>query len=369
MIKRVYANNFKSLVNTEADFDSLTLLLGKNGSGKSAMVEMIYRVAELLEKQPKLFSVFEKRSLTEWVGSETQSFEIDVVGNGGLYTYKLKIEHEKNGADARIKRERLEYDEKPLFNFEMGEVQLYRDDHSEGPSFTLDWSSSGLASVLEGRDNRKLVWFRNYMKRVILAKQFPARIRGSSETEILRPHPWMQNFVAWYRGMAQGDFETTKSLFDDLSTVIDGFQSANLAVDGGQKRALEVLIKASDSNEPVKLRFDQLSDGERALFVLYALLRFQGSRGGSLVLDEPANYVGLKELRPFLQDVEDQVIETNQFQVILISHHPKIIDFLGSSHGRVFRRDSGGPTRVDKFEGTSEEPFTVSELVEHGELE
>lgn len=95
MIKRFYIDNYKSLVNFELPLQELTLLLGANGAGKTAVLDVVFALRQLLSGQAKV--------------------------TGG----------------------------RPLFCFEMGDVQLYRDDHSPGPSFGADWTESAIARVPE----------------------------------------------------------------------------------------------------------------------------------------------------------------------------------------------------------------------------
>ena len=86
--------------------------------------------------------------------------------------------------------------------------------------------------------------------------------------------------------------------------------------------------------------FDQLSDGRRALIVLYSLLFATVPDPGSsdpssnaprtLFFDEPDNYVTLPELQPWRAELEDGAGDTLR-QVVLISHHPEAIDFLADN--------------------------------------
>ena len=41
MIRRLYVDNYKCFVNFEVRLDPLTLLLGRNGAGKTAILEEI----------------------------------------------------------------------------------------------------------------------------------------------------------------------------------------------------------------------------------------------------------------------------------------------------------------------------------------
>ncbi|WP_155244442.1 AAA family ATPase [Butyrivibrio fibrisolvens] len=47
MIDYVYANNYKSFVNFRMDFNNLNLILGKNSSGKSNVVDLIFSLLSL----------------------------------------------------------------------------------------------------------------------------------------------------------------------------------------------------------------------------------------------------------------------------------------------------------------------------------
>ena len=76
-------------------------------------------------------------------------------------------------------------------------------------------------------------------------------------------------------------------------------------------------------------RFDQLSDGQRALITLHLLL-FADDAERTLFLDEPDNYITLPELQPWLAELEDSCGDTLP-QTILISHHPEAIDFLSDN--------------------------------------
>ncbi|MBU0989810.1 MAG: ATP-binding protein, partial [Proteobacteria bacterium] len=48
MLKRLYANNYRCLVNFEIDLDRLTLLVGPNGGGKSTLFDLLYGVRRLI---------------------------------------------------------------------------------------------------------------------------------------------------------------------------------------------------------------------------------------------------------------------------------------------------------------------------------
>ena len=96
--------------------------------------------------------------------------------------------------------------------------------------------------------------------------------------------------------------------------------------EGSNYRELQAEFFSGGGRKNSIYRFDQLSDGQRALIVLYFLL-FADDTERTLFLDEPDNYITLPELQPWLAELEDGCGD-NLPQTILISHHPEAIDFL-----------------------------------------
>ncbi len=47
MFKRIYCNNHRSLVNFEIELDELTLILGRNGSGKTSVLDAAFALCRL----------------------------------------------------------------------------------------------------------------------------------------------------------------------------------------------------------------------------------------------------------------------------------------------------------------------------------
>jgi predicted ATPase len=151
-----------------------------------------------------------------------------------------------------------------------------------------------------------------------------------------------RNFSSWYRYLAQAHPEVTSAALHALRDVIPGIQHLRFETMGESKR-LEVSFEHIDRPLP----FSQLSDGQRALIALYSLLHSIPSLGYSLFIDEPDNYVCLREIQPWLLKLEDLCTEQDR-QAILISHHPEIINPLARDHGIWLSRPNNGPVRARK---------------------
>ncbi|HAX75624.1 MAG TPA: ATPase, partial [Cyanobacteria bacterium UBA11372] len=58
MLKRVYIDNFRCLVNFELDVDAINLFLGYNGSGKSTVFEALHKIQAFVSGDSKVEGIF-----------------------------------------------------------------------------------------------------------------------------------------------------------------------------------------------------------------------------------------------------------------------------------------------------------------------
>jgi predicted ATPase len=177
------------------------------------------------------------------------------------------------------------------------------------------------------------------------------------------------NFAAWYRNLLLEHPERQFELFRSLRDVIDKFQSLRLVDIGDNTRIVKAVFKANSRAEGAPQEFEcsltELSEGQRVLLVLYTLLYCELKRGGILCIDEPDNFVALREIQPWLLELVDRA-DDNDSQVLLISHHPELINYLAAEHGVIFERLDGGPVRVRPFEVDAESGLSAAETVALG---
>lgn len=366
MFKRVYANNFKSLVNFDLPLQELTLLLGRNGAGKTSVLDIFFAMQQLLSGVAKVSdpAVFPPRTLTRWQSSDVQTFEVDIELGGDLYKYRIEIEHDRNSNRARISLEQLTLDDGPLFVCEKGEVQLYRDDHSRGPSFGVDWSESALARVAPRDDNQRLTRFLEFFRGVLVCGIYPVSFKTESTTEDRLLQRDAGNFAGWYRNVLLERQDLVPEFVAAMEEVIDGFRGIRLERVGLDTRALMVMFDGRERR--FELRLDEVADGERALIALYALTRLTAGQGYTMFLDEPDNYVALTEIQPWLVELSDSCGSAVS-QAVICSHHPELIDYLGADCGVLLKSESSGNTKVERLENLQfQDGLKLSEAIARG---
>ena len=369
MFKRIYIDNYKCLVNFDLRLQDLTLLLGQNGTGKTSVLDVVYALRRLLEGSARVTDrdVFPPSSLTRWQKRDVQSFRLDVELEGDVFGYRLDVEHDRLGRRARIIRETLSKSGGLLFSFAEGDVQLYRDDHTEGPTFKSDWRESALARVAPVEHNVALTRFLDFMRGVLVCRIDPPALasEAAGEDPILARDA--RNFVDWYRHVLQERPHLYQEYVEVLGGALGGLRSLDLGKAGVDTRALTAVF--GDADEAHEYGFRELSEGQRALVVLYAITCL-AMEGTALFIDEPVNYVGLREIQPWLISLADACGDSLP-QAVLCSHHPEVIDYLGGERGVLLWRDGLSPTRLESvaeaLESTNRDtPLRLSQLMARG---
>ena len=370
MLKRLYIDNYKCYSNFELTFNALNLLMGPNGVGKSTIFEVLYKIRAFVSEGVKVTALFDAGDRTRWQISNTQKFEIELEGNGGIYKYEFALDDQPRSNNLRVQYEKLWFNAQPLLNVSLNteqlyEAQLYRDNHSAGPLFPFDWSQSAISSIPSRHDNTKLTWFRERMEEMIIVSLGVTMMESESSQEVQYPDHAMQNFVSWFRYLYQ-DQGLALEIARELQEVFSGFKNFKLDKAGEHHRVLKLsFLHEGDQRKSVEYRFDELSDGQRALVALYTLLYYAKSGAYTLCIDEPENFLALQEIQPWLIQLYDSCNEGG-LQALLISHHPELIDYLASSQGIWFERENNGLVRAKPITESGENGLSISELVARG---
>ncbi|MEH1782612.1 MAG: ATP-binding protein [Nostoc sp.] len=372
MLKRIYIDNFRGLVNFEMNFDSINLFIGGNGTGKSTVFEVLRKIQTFVSGSKNLEEIFEYTDCTRWQTLPIQRFELEITGNGGHYKYEFAIKH--NQDKNHVEYERLWFNNQILLKFEGDEVQLFREDTSEVTKILFSLQLSKLSSLLilfSGETNgTKLAWFSKRMQRFIIVQIVPSLMVDGSGKEEISLDFRMENFVSWYRYISQ-DQGKISELMNILKNVLDGFVSFKFEQFSEKYRTLKLrFITGEDRRNIIDYRFSELSDGQKVLIALYTLLYCTQSEDYTLCIDEPENFLALPEIQPWVIQLYDFCID-GKIQALLISHHPVLINYLlASPIGYWFERQSNAPARVKPISNQEAENsgLPISELIARGWL-
>ncbi len=362
MIQRLYVDNFRTLVNFEWKPGKLALLLGSNGSGKTSVLETLWLLRSLVVNQEEVRRCFPSTSRPRWEGRLELTIELDVQVAQQEFEYRLVIQHSKDEPQkTRVKRETLRSADKVLMNFDLGELHLFGDDGSPGPTVTADWTRSGLGGIAPGRDNKRLTMFKQWLVGGLwFVRPDPRAMSGRTDQEAESLEPDLSNFASWLPRWMAEDFSGAMAATEALRKALDGYQVLQVSRTAPK---LEARFRSSDGRD-YDVDFSELSDGQRQLCALYFLRHAIVQPGRLVMFDEPDNYVALREIQPWLADAVEAALSAQGPQLFFVSHHPEILNQLAPEYGTLFFRDEGGPTRIRPFTGDA--TLSPAEVVARG---
>ncbi|MGA9966831.1 MAG: AAA family ATPase [Terriglobales bacterium] len=364
MLSRIYIDNFRCFVNFEYRPKSRQLILGRNGSGKSSLLAALLLVRQFVTRGDKMDDFFVLNQRTRWMSQPQQTWELEVTIDDATYAYRLIVDSVGEPPKARVAAETVHLDRKPVFEFLKGEVHLYNDRFEKKVTFPFDPHRSALATITERKDNTKLTRFKRWIGELFCFQINPFVMTARADGEDLYPNVNLSNFPAWYRHLVQSYRKEDSKLLDSLRGALDDFGFLEFK-NAGENVSLLFAEFAKAENQSLNFGFHELSEGQRCLICLYAILHFVVVRGGTVVIDEPDNFISLRELQPWLSAVSDAV-EGGHGQIIIISHHPEFINQWAPQYGVQFVRDGNGPVRIEEFQGEPDSRLSPADLIARG---
>ena len=249
-----------------------------------------------------------------------------------------------------------------LFEFSAGEARLYGANGEVTARYPADGSRSPLGAVPHEDHDLVAGFVDDLTLDCYLLAPLPPGFESEADDATAGLRRDGRDFVAWYR-QRSGDSVRVGELNRMLAQVLDGFIGLRLIDSGRKTKLLQAVFASRDASGRLSAEttydLDELSDGQRALIALYALLAFGAADRGTLCIDEPTNFVSLAEIEPWLRELEDRV-ERGDGQAFLISHNPEVINRLWQGHGVIFERDWNGPVRVRAMdESTGLQPAEI----------
>lgn len=369
MLDHLYANNYKSFVNFKVEFSSLNLMLGKNGSGKSNVFRLIFGLLEIIRGSNKALEThFSPLTLTRWTKSRIQTFELKLSDSEHSYFYSIEIEQNTDEFKSSIISEKIVCDNSILYQMDEIKAVLY-DDNSNGTLVLTDNNVSGVSFAPSDSKHSLLNKFKAAVYSVILCSSDPKAMVGIVEKEELGARVNFSNIASIYAGLVQTDTDIYGDLINVMREINPSLRKLRIAMNSYGRR-----LKVDYEHNDVTCSYDleELSDGEKMIFALYLLIYGYIKSGYTVLLDEPDNFLSLREILPWCNELQDAIAESSSGQCIMISHHPEIIDLFAAANGIWMNRiKSGESVIVDDLQKDREnrDLLKYSELISRGMLD
>jgi len=360
MLTRIYIDNFRCFVNFEYKPKSKQLLLGSNGSGKSSLLTAIRYLKQFVKGGANEFT---QSTRTRWQDRPLQVLEIDALLNDQEYEYRVEIRFEPETKELSVSQERLKVSGTLVFE-RVGDRVNSPLNGAQANSAKLDNTLSALPRFQSS--NLQVGRFIEWMGSLHCFRidEYPNAMHDQADREEREPDHELENLAGWYRFEKHEHSDENERFLSSMKEVLPGFQTLRFSPDedGVQRLRCDFV---GPLRERTSYTISELSEGQRCLLALYMILHFLIARGHTVFIDEPDNFIALREIQPWLLAAE-AAVDDYDGQLLLISHHPELLDQWASTYGvRLFREDNGH-VRTEKFKPDPAGNLHPSEMIARG---
>lgn len=358
MLYRLYAHNFRCLENFELAVDKTpsALLIGKNGTGKSTVGEVLKRFQQIGRGINRVGDLVKTSDFSYGRTNLPIRLELEAMLHDKSYRYSLAVELPEKFRQPRIAEERLSVEEQPLYVRQEAQVTLFDTSHNREARFRLDCNLVALPVIQEQSPTDPLRIFKDWLASLIVLQPIPAHMTGDSSNDTLAPHGDGANIGEWFSGLL-GRYPAAYTDIDRyLRTVMPDIKDFQNEIIGRNARRMRVNFEKDGACFGVD--FNDLSDGEKCFF-LCAIVISSNRRYGpiSCYWDEPDNHLSLSEIGHFILSLRRSFQHGGQ--ILMTSHNEEVVRRFADENTFVLgRRSHLEPTLVRR----------LKEIPVHGDL-
>lgn len=393
-LDRLFIPNYRNLRSFGIDFDEsqpTTVLLGRNGTGKSNLIEVIveiFRELELAEIPSFTYTmdyVCRDRTVHIDADPERRTKKLAITVNGKAITQKAFQENLDaylpnyvfayySGWSSRLERHfdrptrrhydrilknqdgdlplrrlffcRKEYSQLVLLAFFLTQSDTARDllrkylgiARFESALFVLKtpwWRGSGAPTKIMQAEGDPRFWyargaFKGFLDRLWRRALAPIRNQEAIERDVRRQGESTERLYLFIKNEAE--LLALKEEEEDPKTLFGYMESLFLCdlID-----EVRVTVERTDGN---RVKFVQMSEGEQQLLTVLGLLLFTQNDESLYLLDEPDTHLNPVWTYDFLKLLQDN-IRAEKGQLIVATHNPLMIGSLRKNQVRVFSRN------------------------------
>jgi len=328
MLKKLTIKNYRRFSDVTIDFDDAVLIAGKNGTGKSSFVELIYKIKQFIinnGQEGHVESLVSWSDLPRWdvaeFGRVETSFALVWECGDGVFEWELTTQYNLRDLKCRVILERLRHrtnnSSAILYTFDIRreDALAYTDDRKEKP-YPVDWGHSNLG--LASRVNSKTHLFLIEINDKLFAQSLAPEIM-KDEDRYFDFHG--NHFSKWFSEKLRQHIEATNSALQ----LYKGFMPNCVHTSISPKSGEIIINERKGANATFELRFSELSSGQKKLCIYYVLFK-TAPAGATLIFDEFENHLSPVELIPLYQLIQEEQ-ESKGLQIVIVSHNSKTLNW------------------------------------------
>lgn len=332
MITEIYIDNYRRFTNERIEFDNTALIAGKNGTGKTTLLELMYKLKRFLTNDGSVAHIqnfISVEDLPRWLKKEYGVAETIVKlkckTEDIVFHYEICVQHTLHRSSCRVISEKLLANEKDLYKFNLDlkdtehSLAVVNTDDDNSREYMIDWNYSGLR--IASRINSKMRKFLTFIDKNVY-------IFGI-ERDWNCGENWLDisngSFSNWYAKMLTRDIEKAADVLKSYKDFLPNCKRTFI----NEKTNEFTIEEIGGENGNFEIKFSELSSGQKKLCLYYAIFKML-PKNSTLFFDEFENHLSQSELQP-LYDLAKDMQDENDLQIILISHNHKTLNWYHDS--------------------------------------
>jgi predicted ATPase len=345
---------------------SSALLIGKNGAGKTTVGFALEILQKIARGANRVGELIKPKDIARGRADAPIRFEIEVELEGKLYGYFIAFEYPEGFRELRVFEEKLTVGGTIVYNRESDKVHLTKGQQQKEANFFIDWHLIALPIIQQQAANDPVVFFRQWLSRMLILRPLPSSILGHSQEQTLQPDARVTDIGAWFGGLMAHAPSAYGRVYEYVKQVMPDLDDITNPLVGTESRSL--FLQFSNEQGTMKLPFEDLSDGEKC-FIIAALVLAANKAYGPIFCfwDEPDNYLAPSEVGHFILALRRAFQSGGQF--IATSHNTEAIRRFSDENTLILHRKSHlEPTMVRTLDNVQHVGDTISALV-RGDLD
>jgi ABC-type cobalamin/Fe3+-siderophores transport system ATPase subunit len=369
MLQRLYIHNFKTFQNFELKPEGKhsSLLLGKNGAGKSSVAKALHVLQSIGRGVNRIGHLVSPRHYFLSQTDVPMRFELEVLIEGQRFHYSLALELPAKFKELRVLEERLECDGRPVYVREQAQVSLLKTpDVAGGARFMVDWHLVALPLIQVQSESDPVHRLKTWLAQMVVIAPVPQLMGSESSEESVWPAANASNAVDWLAGLL-GQYPAAYTTLDvylkEVMPDLLDFKYENLG-----KESKRLVIQFKGEAGIFSVNFDELSDGEKCLFLCAIIVAANRAYGPLFCFwDEPDNYLSLAEVGQFVLQLR-RAFE-GRGQILMTTHNEEAIRKFSNENTWVLGRKSHLEPTQQRLLGELTSGSDVVQSLLLGELE
>ncbi len=352
MLKRVVIKSFKSL-DVDVEFDPVTVLVGKSGTGKTNFVDALRFLRNYLSRDAKL-SPASISAIHRQKGTVHFSVWFEVAEGPGLFCYMIEFSYENDRA--LFDQEKLSLDGETLFHQQRGKWVIEPDvAHPPSPQ-------QAMLPKLEGLQDVSIAHV--VLTRGLACYDFPGTV---CVRENAPGGPGLKDNGSNY-AQAFGAITTDLkrlSAWNEINSALKCLNPSFVSIDAKKGGEGSLVVSHRFNDHTLVFGLGQESEGFRR-FLAHMLALYQSPPKETLVFEEPEKGIHPGALDTLAEELR-ACPDDGRGQVILTTHSPTLLDSFPPESIRVVEIDGGvtsiGPVDSSQLDALKEKLLTPGELL------